>query len=310
MAVSVVECWEKAYQWLLDENLFEINQCMHMGHQYAPKKKIHHQSYFKFTALKVKTYAKVMFSETLRTLTTYDKNFKTWRMSLNVMLKHVYNKANGQITSKLWGISKPRCESSKDRQDTLITSKIEYSRLGNSIVSGDFKGDGVRTIVIGAPGYSSKNYSQNGIVFLLEAEKYEPGAHFIENIGIAITGPFENGAGFGHSLAIVDLNKDGIDDLAISAPYEGFGNDTQDGKVYLRFGRFGKGLRTSGWDLIISGVIKHPLNKNPDFNDDRHAVFGEFLFSEDIDLDGYNDLIVGSPYASTIRSNHQVNFMF
>lgn len=66
------------------------------------------------------------------------------------------------------------------------------------------------------------------------------------------------------------------------------------------------GLRNDGWDLIISGETKHPISKDPYFNNDRHAAFGGKLFAEDVDFDGYLDLIVGSPSASTGYFQHQV----
>ena len=42
--------------------------------------------------------------------------------------------------------------------------------------------------------------------------------------------------GTGYALAVVDLNRDGIDDLAVGAPTVGFEEFFYDGRVHVYFG--------------------------------------------------------------------------
>ncbi|XP_031775383.1 integrin alpha-5-like isoform X3 [Apis florea] len=81
---------------------------------------------------------------------------------------------------------------------------------------------------------------------------------------------------FGASLAVGDLNRDGLDDLLIGAPY--WGEDT--GRVYIYFG-------TSKEQFEIA-VILHGVAEG--------GHFGYAIASGDLDADGFDDIIVGTPW--------------
>jgi hypothetical protein len=49
----------------------------------------------------------------------------------------------------------------------------------------------------------------------------------------------------GYALAVVDLNADGVDDVAVGAPTVGQERMYYDGRVYIFFGRRGTGLSTT-----------------------------------------------------------------
>lgn len=105
----------------------------------------------------------------------------------------------------------------------------------------------------------------------------------------------------GRSLAVLDFNLDGVDDLAVGAPGESGWNvsstantvwpwDSQPtfrwfGKVFILLGAKGKGLPT---DLGSPGVIQVWTNQT-------FAGLGEVLAVGDIDSDGNPDLLMGCP---------------
>jgi glycosylphosphatidylinositol phospholipase D len=91
-------------------------------------------------------------------------------------------------------------------------------------------------------------------------------------------------------MSVVDLNKDGIDDLAVSAPSFGARKYTYNGKIYVYFGRKNKGLREGKADLEITAeqdVLE---------NDWRIEALGQYMSSGDVDGDGFDDLLIGCPH--------------
>ncbi|KAJ3085128.1 integrin subunit alpha 8 [Quaeritorhiza haematococci] len=201
--------------------------------------------------------------------------------------------------------------------------RMPYTGFGKSMVTGDFDGDGVQDLAIGAPYYSPtammKGMNKEGqgsagtscpphvgaVFVLLGGKKWEDvdallgrddgfwggksgGVLDIEQIAdVILLGecdesggegrrqsdkPGQDGGGspsggmgsrFGWSLTTVDLNRDGIDDLVVSAPSFGAGNLWYDGRVYLYYGR----NRTDGESVmgtIFVGDDRASATSRPD----------------------------------------------
>lgn len=84
---------------------------------------------------------------------------------------------------------------------------MDNFQLGYSTAAGDFTGDGIDDIIVGAP-------RANGLIG--QVTIYDDKLNFITNL----TDPEgQRGQYFGASLAVVDLNKDGLDDLIIGSPF-------------------------------------------------------------------------------------------
>jgi hypothetical protein len=100
--------------------------------------------------------------------------------------------------------------------------------------------------------------------------------------------PERGGERFGTNVAGGDFDGDGLDDLAISAPGFAFGPTTQ-GAVYLIYGSDLRGGLTDVATEIAAGNGFEVSGRGPG------RGFGDSLLVRDVNDDGYDDLIIGSP---------------
>lgn len=101
-------------------------------------------------------------------------------------------------------------------------------------------------------------------------------------------------------MSVVDLNKDGIDDLAVSAPSFGAKKYIYSGKVYVYFGKKNEGLKENKADLEIyseQDVLE---------SDWQIEALGQYLSSGDVDGDGFDDLLIGCPYCGIYGKSRTV----
>lgn len=160
-------------------------------------------------------------------------------------------------------------------------------QFGQSLAVGDFNGDGVDDIAIGAPGRSS----QAGVVYIYEGQRGQkklsssPRTLFQSTqLGTA----FEAGDRFGAQLTAQDMNGDGIDDLVIGAP----GEDNSQGVAHLLFGSRNNGITTAGNRLLRqSNSSVGGIGGTPD-NFDR---LGTSLATGNFDGVGRPELAISAP---------------
>ncbi|XP_077316229.1 integrin alpha-IIb-like [Lithobates pipiens] len=161
----------------------------------------------------------------------------------------------------------------REFSDLYMSEEVSYSSnayKGFAVAYGEFTGDDSPEIVLGSPTHSSR-----GMV-----EIYSNRKKMISFRGEQIA------SYFGHSVAVTDINGDGLDDLLVGAPLfmerKSGGKFLEVGQVYIYLQKRARILDRSS--QILMG----------------NRVYGRFGASiaplGDLDQDGYNDVAVGSPF--------------
>ncbi|KAJ8024743.1 Integrin alpha-8 [Holothuria leucospilota] len=160
------------------------------------------------------------------------------------------------------------------------------SYFGHSVAVSDFNGDGLEDLVVSAPTFTDYTPAvplfDIGRIYIY----YQNETGSLRSKPV-ITQGFESNGRFGFTLvAMGDINLDGYNDLAVSAPYENNG----EGAVYTFLGH-PDGLRSKP-----SQVIKPPQSGRRPFRGFGFSMSGNF----DIDQNNYTDLLIGAPHSSSV----------
>lgn len=179
----------------------------------------------------------------------------------------------------------------------LESNKIEFvggvpgGQLGADITSGDFNGDGIEDIALGAPFVSSDDKEWNGEVYIIFGKESFP-----ETVDLSQLSPdlivqgYSSGDQLGTTLTAGDYNNDGVDDFVIGA-FNAQSNDKRLGKVYIYYGDSTWGSQKRSLVLGKANVLL--------VGDDSGDNFGLSLITQDINDDTVDDLLIGAPSASS-----------
>ena len=166
--------------------------------------------------------------------------------------------------------------------------------------AGDVNGDGYDDVLVGAPGPETDEQGR-GRVFV-----YHGSASGLSTAPSAGTGPnpkpdgqivfAQAGAKFGTAVATAgDVNADGFADILIGAPkYDN--NESNEGAVFVYHGSANGLSTTADWRAE---------------RNQAHAVFGTSVATAgDVNNDGYDDILVGSPGDSPGHSKAGAAFVY
>jgi hypothetical protein len=182
-------------------------------------------------------------------------------------------------------------------QDTadIGTTVAAGDRFGQKLATGDFDGDGVDDLAVGATGETIGTQTGAGAVNVL----YGTDATGLTGAGSTLLSQAEPGVPsapeisdqFGGALAAADFDGDGDDDLAVGVPQEWAGAVHFAGAVHA-FDGSDQGVTTAGSVIFTQDT--------PGVGSRVEVVdkFGAALAAGDFDADGFADLAVGSPEES------------
>lgn len=166
--------------------------------------------------------------------------------------------------------------------------------------AGDFNGDGIPDVLIGAPDADPSGMSRAGKVYVVFGKSAAnwtatAGSFNLSTLngtnGAVLTG--ESADDFaGDSVANAgDMNGDGIDDIVVGAP--GYETVSLEGRGYVVFGKNAAGWTATGGTVALAGA-----NIIATVPDNYSGAAGYSVAGGDMDNDGISDAVFCAPYVA------------
>ncbi|MHC5262448.1 FG-GAP and VCBS repeat-containing protein [Streptomyces sp. UC4497] len=149
----------------------------------------------------------------------------------------------------------------------------------------DFNGDGIGDLAVSASHAYVNGHKQAGQIAVLYGSATGTRTVTISQNTAGVPGTAETGDYFGADSAYGDFDGDGYDDLAVAAPGEDVGSDTDGGTAAILWG--------SPTGLTSGTTIDDPRPSS-------HDGFGGPIEAGDFDGDGSTDLAIGANNKNTV----------
>lgn len=167
----------------------------------------------------------------------------------------------------------------------FLEGDLAGQTLGQALAAGDFDGDGVDELAVGAPGFDVGAYPGAGRVFILDFEA-GMGVTFWDQEVTGVPGMAEDDDHFGSALSSGDFDDDAYEDLAVGIPFEDALLEDS-GALNVLYGS-STGLTATDSQLVVQDQAIWP--------EQAGARFGATLAAGNFDADfGHWDLAVGYP---------------
>jgi len=156
--------------------------------------------------------------------------------------------------------------------DDVTMSGESSSEFGTAVETGDYNGDNVDDLAVGAYAYNTNQ----GRTYIFHGGSLGSSLTAGTDDDVTISG--ESSSRFGASVSSGDYNSDNVDDLAVGA----YAYNTNQGRTYIfQGGSLGSSL-TAGIDEDVT------------MTGETSSQYGIYAITDDFDTDGIDDLVVGA----------------